>query len=327
MNSTRSIWKTTLVAALCIAMASCTLIRYDDNGDNGGNDNHENGPVLNDIPIDAPVIDALVMVDLDRGAANIMDAYYQYLALIEHELTERDVYIRNIAVAPLYRQQSQQPALLYGRGAPDNLSPDLSETLEHFVSQDGLAHLDGAVETPGENLAALGANLDRESIFNPETASEEGRAYFDEAEDGFVVFHLTGTTRACGHDDGDCALDGQPPAKYFTDEDGETGQATWLRLPGSTGLSVDDIAHISVVTPEGMDYETFVDTCADQPNFPMAYIDFLEPSEEHEYFGPKMRELDNEGGAGEVVDLCTAFSTRAPNSASRIAGEIARTVN
>ncbi len=343
MNTLRIPWTSLLVAALCLGLASCTLIRESDDNGNGGSDNSmENGiPIgpnsgsgivgpngqnsgggIVEAPDDAPLLDALIVVDLARSTTNIMDSYYAYLGLVEFALQENEVYFRNVAIAPMYRQQSSEPLLIFGQGDPNNVSQNPSEALDYYISDQGLAHLDGEVDTPGENLAALGLNMAHEAVFNPETAAAQGRAYFEEPSDGFVVFHLTASARDCGHDDADCALDGKAPADYFTDVDDETGNALWLNLPGSTGLPPDEIMHIAINTPEGVDYDDFVDSCTDQPNFPMSFIDFIEPSSEHEYYNPKISQIRSRGGAGTVVDLCTAFSSRAEQSARQTAGEI-----
>lgn len=338
MNRPRIPWNTFLVATLCVVLAGCTLVRESDNGSeeptpvptnsesNAGGIFFPNGGQnagLPPIPEGAPELDALLMVDLSRGSANIMQAYYTFLALVEFDLRERGIAFRSAAFAPMYRQQSGAPLLLYGQGDPDNLSHDPGHVLEYYVSDQGLAHLDGRVDAPGENLAALGLSLAYETVFNPEYSSEEGRAYYREAGDGFVVFHLTSTARDCGHGHGECTLDGSAPAEYFTRTDEETGHASWLNLPGSTGLAPDEIAHISISTAEGVDYDDFVSHCSELPNFPMSYIDFIEPSD-NEYYTAKMEQLSSLGGIGHTVDLCTAFSARAESTARQVAGEIAR---
>ena len=313
----KQLFKIVLVIGLCAGLTSCTLIR-----DGGGEDPGGGGDLpefkFNDIPIDATVVDALVLVDLPRGAAGIAQGYYDYFALLEVALITHGIFIRNLAVAPLYRQQSHRPALLYGRGSPDNLRPSMEETLAYFVSDDGLAHLDSRVDTPGENLAALGMNLDREPIFNP-SASGEGRAYFDPPEEGFLVFHLTGTRRQCSHGESACALNDKLPGQYVMDSD-ELG-ASWLRLPGPSSLPPENIIHISINTDEDIEYQDFVDNCVSEPSFPQSYLDFIENSPKT-YYAPFMSEINSRGGLGIELDLCMAFSTRAITSSLHTASQI-----
>lgn len=319
-----------IVALLSLALAGCTLIRYGDENDSpgGNNDNQVDGenlgevPFFNDIPADATQVDVLLMVDLARGGTHIMNGYTHFLNLLEMELSTRGVYLRNRAVAPLYRQLSQRPALLFGEGDPDNLYPHLGDVLHYYVSDEGLGYLDSRVDTPGENLAALGANLDLESIYNPERVSEESRAYFNEAADGFVVFHLTGSARQCDHDAHECLLNERTAAHYFTETNEETGHADWLSLPNASGLAPENILHVTVATRESVDQDAFEEHCNSQPNFPQSHIDLLEPSTEHAYFGPFVEGLKAKGGAGINIDLCTALSRNVDSSAAMAASQI-----
>lgn len=306
--------KILLLASLFISMAGCTIVRYVDNDDNGGGGN---GGTL-----DPQVIDVLVLVDLDRGSSNLMSGYASYLALVDIALAEQNIIVRRTAVAPMYRQQSGRPLLLFGEDDPNAPFRSLQEALAFYTTDAGLAHLDGRVDAPGENLAVLGMNMDRESIFNPHSTPTETIPYFHEAQDGFVVFHLTGRARQCSHSDPDCALDEMTPAQFFTATDDDTGQATWLSLPGPSGVSPSKIMHVSIATAEGIDYATFSNRCLSEPHFPANHLDLLEPSEHNVYFGPFVNGLKSNGGHGINVDLCVAFSSRSPQSAANTAGQI-----
>lgn len=324
-----SAWMT-LFALFCIFLASCTIIRDSNNGDNG--DNGDNGfeindelPPFDDIPADADVIDALVFVELTNGHSMYSSRYYAYLSEVQIALAVRHgIFVRDLAVAPLYRQHSHRPPLLFGRNDPNNLRPDLEQSLEYYLSEDGRGHLDDRVDAPSENPAALGMELDREPVYNPETGSGDGSPYFREPEDGFAVFYITGTARECGHDDGDCAVNGQPPADYFTATDSD-GAADWLNLPGD-GLAPEQIAHVAITTDEGVDYDTFRDACLSRPDFPTRYLDFLEPSEHNSFFQPFTQQIDSGAGVARQVDMCEALSSGLDGSALRTANDIARVI-
>jgi hypothetical protein len=309
----RRLLTTLLLVALALSLTACTLIRDRDpvNSANGGGE------------ITPRVIDAIILVDLPRGAVNVMPSYARYMGYVEIALAAQYITIDRVAVAPMYRTQSSRPPLLYGYSDPYAPFSGLEEALVYYVSDDGLTHLDGEADADGENLAALGINLDRETIFQPFEAPPEAIPYYREASDGFVVFYLTGSSRRCAHDSPDCALNQLRPAEYFTEPEDETGFAEWLSLPGPSGVAPGHIMHIAVATEEGVDYEAFADRCLREPNFPANHLDLLEPST-YAYFGPLMAELRQSGGNGLFVDLCTAFSTRGEYSAVSTAAEIGR---
>ena len=304
-----------LICALFL-LAGCTVIRDSNNGSGGGDGDGE-------LEIVPRTIDVLVLVDLPRASANLMENYASFLAMLEAALVLQQVDVRRSALAPLYRTQSERPPLLYGHG--DEYSPfsGLAETLAFYITDEGLSYLDGTRNQDGENLAALGLNLDRETIFNPFLTIPEAAPYFAEAADGFVVFYLTGSARRCGHSSPTCQIDDRLPAHYFTDVEDDTGFASWLKLPGQTGLPPSRIMHVSIATAEGVDYDTFVNQCLREPNFPAAFLDVIENSE-HSYFGPFFQALRSEGGQAQEVDLCAALSSRGDRTAAFTAGQILR---
>lgn len=314
----RTAAKLLLVALLTTSLSACMIVRYVDNDDEN-DDNGENATVNT---VDPAVVDMLVFVELTRGSAAMMHEYAAFLGSVEAVLAQQNVAVRNLAIAPLYRQQSHRPALIYGRDSEDNYDDDLDVTLDYYVSEEGLARFDGTAESPAENPASLGMNLDSEAIYNPEQGSADGRAYFQAPKDGFAAFHLTGTERPCGHGDDQCAPNGSPPANYFTEATGEF--ADWLALPGG-GLAPDDIIHVSIATAEGVDYQAFHEHCSSLQNFPSAYLDFLEPSEHHIYYDPFVDQLAEQGGRGHSVDLCEAFSAGGQFRVIAVADAIANT--
>lgn len=306
----------------CIALIACTIVREgDDNDDNGevdagfAVDTH-----YNDIPVDANIVDAVVFVEVTNASSGLTSGFHSYIHEVEMALMAQGTFIRDLAVAPLYRQQGQRAPLLYGRNAPNNLHSSLEGTLMYYLTDDGDEHLDEQVESPAENPATLGAQLSTETIYNPETGPGEGRSYFREPEDGFVAFHITGSARNCSHGDSACAVDGQTPADYFTETD-DDGHAEWLDLPGS-GLSPDEIVHVAVATEEGVDYDSFSDDCTGRPDFPTTYLDFLEPSEHEIFYQQFVSELEQRGSAARIADMCNALSSEIDGSALRTANTI-----
>ncbi|RVU48097.1 hypothetical protein EA187_01270 [Lujinxingia sediminis] len=198
----------------------------------------------------------------------------------------------------------------------------LAETLLYYIGEEGQRHLDTRTDVPGENLAALGLDLDRATIFDPTGTLNDSRAYFKEAADGFVIIYLTGTSRPCAHGSQACQLDGKSPAAYASTTD-DANLASWLALPGPSGLSPSRIFHMPVATAEEVSFEQFADRCLAEPNFPAGALDVMEPSE-NAYFGPFINDLRSSGGQGYNVDLCQALSSRSDRAALSAAAYLQR---
>ncbi|RAL24709.1 hypothetical protein DL240_00425 [Lujinxingia litoralis] len=353
----RRLFPFAFAAALLLSLPGCTLIRYVDPPPGPGEEP------------DPKVVDILVLVDLPRGAANLMTGYSRFLGHLELAMQEYNIQTRRVGVAPLYRRQGDTPPLIYGRGAQvsagsslgsessvggslgsesdpsDNLPDerpvdgeeptvdpstggggpgqllDLSQTLLYYISDEGQRHLDQQSDGVGENLAALGLDLDRAAIFDPTGVGSDSSAYFHEAADGFVVVYLSASARRCAHQSAACQLNGQSPANYFTHESGEL--ASWLNLPGPSGLPAERIFHLSVATPEGISFERFADQCLAEPNFPAATLDVMEPSPDA-YFAPLLDGLRTKGASGYNIDVCTALSSRSERAALTAASTLER---
>lgn len=326
-----------IVIGLSIALSACTIVRDGDGDDpdpeeipvptdpggtiGGGGNGSGGGAGFEQFPQNSVILDALIVVDLPGGTTHLAPSYSYFLSLVEYELAERNIFVRHLAVAPMYRRQNHHAPLLYGREHSNNTRGSLADSLSYFLSADGVEHLPQRGDTPGENLASLGMDLETATIFNPEQSDTEGQPYFDAAADGFLIVPITARSRSCGHADQACALDDQTPASFFTDTN-DDGQATWLRLPGPSGFTPDRIFHAPLITAEGVNYADFHSDCTGQPNFSINLIDFLEPSEDHEYFEPKLDALHDAGGAGASTDLCTALSSNVEDAARLLAVEI-----
>lgn len=315
MNSQRILGLLLLLFFVASLMSGCTIFRDRENNGNGDGDGS------GDVELEPKVVDVLVLVDLPRGAANIMSGYAEYLSLVQVALLTQNVEVRKFATAPLYRTQGSGTPLLHGVG--DEYSPfsGIGEALAYYVSDEGRSHLTGERDFDGENLADLGRQLDTKPIFNPFFTPPEVVPYFDEAADGLVVFYFTGSSRRCAYDSDNCRIEGQRAAHFFTDVDDDTGFASWLRLPGETGLEAHRIVHIAVATAEGIDFDAFSTRCRRETNFPANYLDVLEPSTVP-YFRPFIDDLRREGGHGEFIDLCTVLSDRKTRAAANTAGRV-----
>lgn len=289
----------TLVGAFYAATA-CTVIRYVD--PDGGTT----------VTLEPVVLDMLVMIDLDRGTANLTPDYGNILGLLSFALAEQNIQIRHAAMAPLYTRAEGAVPLLYGESDPEGEFSDFAEAIAFYSYDAGAEYLQDPAPSDSANLATLGKELDTRAIYRPTTADTSGAAYFDEPADGFLVVYLSASPRRCGAGDAACDIDGQAAADYFT-KTGENGLA-WLELGGGASLPANKVFHAAIVTAEGVDYDTFYQKCASQPKFPITKLDVMQSSEEHAYYGPFVDSVKKAGGRGEVVDLCEAMSGRAEST-------------
>lgn len=296
---TRILSRLTVIAAIAGAFycaTGCTIVRYVDN--DGGT---TTGPP-------PKVIDMLVMIDLDRGTANLTPDYGSILGTLAFALGEQNVEIRRAAMAPLYTRADGAVPLLYGEDDENGEFADFADAIAFYTYDDGAAYLQDPTHSDSANLATLGKELDTRAIYHPTTADPSGAAYYAEPADGFLVVYLSASTRRCAPSDADCLIDGQDPAAYFTATD-DRG-AAWLELAGGGSLPASKVFHAAIVTAEGVDYMRFHDQCASFPNFPAAKLDVMQPSEDVAYFGPFVDGIKSGGGHAAMVDLCEAMSSR-----------------
>lgn len=306
-------WTTRLLTLTAIAVGawlaiSCTVIRYVD--DDGGT---TTGPPPKEV-------DMLVMVDLSRGTANLTADYGKILGTVIATLAEQNVAVRQAAMAPLYGRAEGAVPLLYGEPDEDGEFNGFDEAIAFYTYDDGAAYLQSEAAADSENLATLGQELDSRAIYKPTMADTDGTPFFTEPADGFVVLYLSASPRKCSAGEGACAVDGVDPVQYFTNASG--GTVDWLQLAGGASLPVDKVFHGAIVTAENTDYDAFYDQCAAYPNFPIAQLDVMQPSEENAYFGPFVEGIQNNGGAGEIVDLCEAMSGRGEPAVIGLAAKI-----
>jgi hypothetical protein len=288
---------------MCLAVAvtyqmavACTVVRYADDDEN---------------VVDGPPprqIDMLVMVDLDRAAANLTPDYGDILGKLAGGLAVQNVEIRRAALAPMYRRAQGTVPLLYGADDPNGEFQDFADAIAFYTWDDGASYLQDSVVSDSSNLATLGAELDSRSIYHPTTADTSGAAYFSGPADGFLVVYLSASARRCAPGEGDCRVDGLTAVEHLS-QSGELG-ASWLELAGGTGIAVNKIFHAAIVTPEGPDYSQFYAECSAMANFPVAKLDVMQPSENVSYFGPLVEGINDAGGNAEVVNLCEAMSTK-----------------
>lgn len=305
-------WMIVLAAATVIAAlaSGCTVIRYVDGGGGGGGGGEPPPP---------KVVDVLVQVNLRRSTGNLAPDYQRILGLFEAGLSEKNVTVRKMALAPMYRRHGNVVPLLWGRGEGSSQFGQIGTAIGFYSRDDGAKYLTDKSSVDGENLAALGLQLDQRAIYQPKMADPESRAYFNQPADGFVVVSLSAAPRRCNAKSSDCKLDGRSPWKYFTQK-GKDG-AKWLILPGGSSLPPSKIFHASIVTGEGLGWSEFASGCRSEPKFPKTRLDVMEPSDK-KYFTPMSNKLRKNGSPAKRVGLCSAMSARAESVMLGLAGDI-----
>lgn len=289
--------KMMMLAIVLMGLSSCTVIRYVDPNDKNNKNNGDKPPPKH--------VDMVVMVELSRDAFSLSDSYSFAVSKMIGALAANQIIVRKWALAPMYRRTNGTVPLVYGSVDENSEFSNVGEAVAFFAMDDGVEYLRERALSEGENLAVLGQDLDTRSIYHPRSADVEGKPYFEQPKDGFVVLQLTAKKRACAYTNEACQLDGVTPAAYFTRE--AEGKASWLELPNATGLPASKIYHISIATGEGINFDTFAKGCEGRQDFPQAKLDFMEPSP-NVYYEPFMRELKEKGSGGSFLDMCTALS-------------------
>lgn len=300
IHSKRLLGAVALLAMISMSLGGCTIIRYVDN-----NENNENNA-----PAPPPkVVDMLVLVELDRSATSMADSYQQILGALTVALAAKQVSVRKIGLAPMYRRTGNAVPLIYGLGDPSSEFQDAGEAIFFFANDDGQKYLRDRADADGENLASIGLELDTRSVYHPTTSDPNAAPYFTTPADGLIVVQMTAKARVCAYSDAACQLDGVAPAQYLTRRDAQDTSA-WLQMGGLKSLKPDKIFHLLIATGELMDIDAFVDKCEAQPDFPAGKLDYMEPSAKA-YYEPLATQLTAKGGKAAFVDLCTAMSPTA----------------
>ena len=284
-----------LLLVLC-CMSGCTVIRYvTDPGDDDGGD-----------PPPPKQVDVLLMVELERSTVQLADKYEFILTNLRAGLAEGGVTIRKLAVAPMYRRAGGAVPLIYGEGADSSEFDSFSSALSFFALDGGQKYLRDRVDGEGENLAALGLNLESASLYHPTTASSDASPYFTTANDGFLVVQLTAKARTCAYGEASCQLSGKPAAEYFTEQGGDN-HVSWLALTDSSGLPRDRVMFLSIATAEGVSDDQLVKRCERKAGFDANNLDSLEASP-NVYYEEFSAEISRAGGWSDHLDMCDAMS-------------------
>lgn len=287
-----------LLITISMSLGGCTIIRYVDN--------NEPDPPEPKV-VEPKVVDMLVMVELDRSATSMAESYQQILASLTLTLAEKKITVRRVALAPMYRRTGAAVPLIYGLGDENSEFSNYGEAIFFFANDDGQKYLRDRASADGENLAALGMELDTRPVYHPTTADPDAVPYFTEPSDGFVVVQITAKARTCAYSDAACQLDGTNPGSYFT-RSSEQETAGWLQLGGQTGLKKNKIFHLFIATAEETDIDGMISKCERIPDFPAGKLDYMEPSAKS-YYEPLAEQIKGQGGKAQYVDLCTAMST------------------
>lgn len=278
-----------------LLFSSCTIIReVDPNANNGEGE------------LPPKVVDMLVLVELGRGTTNLTEDFGNIIGTLRAGLLAQNIEIRRGAMAPMYGQSDGVVPIVFGENEPGSDFETYAEALLFYTRDAGTEFIPDQASSDIENIAILGANLDQRAVYHPESADPDASAYFEAAQDGFLVVHLAASPRRCSASDGECTKVGDMNyGAYFTQE--VDNKATWLKLPGQTGLPADKIVHAVIATAEGIDYSEFREKCSAYPNFPNTKLDVMEPSEKV-FFSKFVDSINDNGGAAEYLDLCEAMS-------------------
>jgi hypothetical protein len=244
---------------------------------------------------------ALIVLNLERSAANLTGTYASILAQLNGDLQGLGVVVDEWAVLPLYGAVTTSPALIYGFPSTGG---DLATALS-------LAALSGHFDKPiagataeQYNLADLAQHLDTATL-PPELTGGESKAFFSPPKDLFFIVTIQTAQRTCADTDPACAVSGQSPNDVFTATDSD-GNAAWLKLPGGSPKP-GRIYQAFIATSEQEAADAFANRCKMLPGFPATLLDVLQPSPVP-YYVDLQNTLAQKGWPGERIDLCEAVS-------------------
>jgi hypothetical protein len=304
-----------LAALLSIATVSaapgCTIIRYRDPVEENNKNNTKPDP---------KIVDMLVMVELNRSAVSLAPDYQTMILSLIAGLALKNVTVRKMAIAPMYSRTGNAVPLIYGQDDPDAEFASPGEAIAFFANDDAQNYLTARADADGKNLADVGMELDTRAIYHPTTADSEGRPYFGEPGDGFVVVSLTAKARSCAYKDAGCKLGGQEAAVYLSKEDGDGLE--WLEFANGKRLPRERVFHLSIATSERLSGGEFDQFCENQQEFPASKLDFIEPSP-LAYYEPLTTALGDRDVPAHYTDLCVAMSSPGQIEIAGVSGEIA----
>jgi len=293
---------------LLLSTIACTVIR---DGDDDGGD----GPPVVVEPPPPAIVDLLVMVDLDPSATNLAAAHAEVVGSLVRELSGAGVEVRRSAVAPLHERVGSTVPLL---GSGD----ELGTLVQRYSTGDGAAFLSDVGEDDYASLLTLGRTLADAPLYVSEGAPENGQAYFEPPEDGWVVVVLGALAARCGSAPCDAAAIEVASALTATDD---AGDAAWLDLPGSAGVPPSRIVHVLITPPEvGDSHAALADACRARPNFPTALLDFMAPSPP--FHSQVAEAIVEAGGRARWLDYCAALSSEGEAISAGAAATIATAV-
>ena len=153
----------------CLVLsAGCTIIRYVD------------PPEPDPPPSAGPprIMDVLVMVEMDRSTVQLAEDYQAILGQLTVGLAQANIMVRKVGLAPMYRRSGQAVPLVYGLGDGNSEFSNYGEAIAFFAYDDGQKYLRDRVIADGENLATIGADLDRRPVYHPTTADTDATPYY-----------------------------------------------------------------------------------------------------------------------------------------------------
>jgi hypothetical protein len=304
--------KLAATGAVLAACAGCLKIVHD-GGDGGSCDG---GGVV--VPPKQLHAQALLVVNLDRAAANLAGPYAGISGAISTELATNGVTVDQLAVLPVYGGVNGAPLLVYGNPAVG--AGDISTAFAALVTSGNFdAPLAG--DTAEQfNLATIAKELDTATL-PPELTNGSTTPFFGPPVDLFLVITIQPAHRLCADTDPACTISGLDPVSYFSAKAGD-GTAGWLKLPSGSYPS-GHVYQVFFSTGEAETPSDFASRCGAIPGFPKALLDVMEPSPV-KYYGEVAQGLAGQGWHAEQIDLCDAVGSSAPGILKGLAGRIAQ---
>jgi hypothetical protein len=245
-----------------------------------------------------PGTGVLWLVRIDRGTANLADAYATLIRGMTAQLAAEGFDVRTTGVASLY-----EPRLYWSKAGKDLPVAELRTLLEKAA-----AATNGEAPTTCSTaaLAILGSKLSSVSVVPVDSPSPGGFGPFEFRLGALLVVVLDHGARPVAYGSSSCGTFSMVPSDWFG---GSHSPTQWLNhYSASWNLSRAQTRFLFIGTSESESYSQMRSRCAAMSGFPRTGLDAISPSSFPFYSSFSSGLSAHQAGLGTWEDLCAAVA-------------------
>ncbi|WP_375771497.1 hypothetical protein NR798_11510 [Archangium gephyra] len=245
-----------------------------------------------------PGTGVLWLVRIDRGTANLADAYAALIRGMTAQLAAEGFDVRTTGVASLHESR-----LYWSKSGKELPLAELRTLLENAAaSTSGTAPSTCSTAA----LADMGSRLSSVSVASLDPSTPWGYAPYEMPLGALLVVVLDHGARPVAYGASTCGTGGMTPADWFG---GSHRPTTWLNRGGSGwNVSRAQTRFLFVGTSETESYSQLRDRCAAMSGFPRTGLDAISPSSIAFYSSFSSGLSAHQSGLGTWQDLCAAVA-------------------